>query len=122
MKLFRFDTEVGRTIDKFDSVNVTISKVLLRTEVSHIGCMHLGKGGVVGYHPAVVPQLFLVVQGEGWVRVDGTERVPIKAGQAAFWEAGEGHESGTEIGMTAIVIEAEWLDPATCMPELYPEK
>jgi quercetin dioxygenase-like cupin family protein len=118
MKMFRFDAEVGKTIDKFDSVNAAISRVVRTEEGVHIGCIHLKKGGVVGYHPAVVPQLFLVVQGDGWVRADGTERVPIKAGQAAFWKAGEGHESGTESGMTAIVIEAERLDPAAYMPEI----
>ncbi len=117
MKIFRFDAASGRTINQFDSVHVTFSKVLRTTEGVSIGCMHLGPQGVVGYHPAVVPQLFLVVQGEGWVRGEDEERIRIEAGQAAFWEAGEGHESGTENGMTALVIEGEQLDPASYMPE-----
>jgi hypothetical protein len=33
-----------------------------------IGCMHIGAGGIVGYHQATVRQLFLVVTGTGWVR------------------------------------------------------
>jgi quercetin dioxygenase-like cupin family protein len=118
MKLFRFDAAVGRTIEQFNSVNVTFTRVLRNTEGASIGCIHLGAGGVVGYHPAVVPQLFLVVQGEGWVRGEETDRIRVEAGQAVFWEAGEGHESGTESGMVAMVIEAERLDPAAYMPEL----
>ncbi|MFY0544586.1 cupin domain-containing protein [Brevibacillus sp. H7] len=120
MKWFRFDASVSRTIDKFDSVHASISKVLRITQAEHlhIGCIHLGPNGILGHHPAPVPQLFLVVQGEGWVRGEGEERVRIEAGQAVFWETGEGHESGTESGMTAIVIEGDQLDPSQYMPAL----
>jgi len=54
-----------------------------------------------------MPQLFLVVQGEGWVRGESPETRSITTGYAAFWEKDEWHESGTESGMTAIVIEVE---------------
>jgi hypothetical protein len=57
-----------------------------------------------------VPQLFLVVQGEGWVRGQAPERTRIQAGQGAYWEEGEGDEAGTETGMTAIIIEAAHFD------------
>jgi len=76
-----------------------------------VGCFHLAAGGVIGSHPATVPQLLLVVAGAGWVRAGGAERVPIAAGQAAFWTAGEHHETTTDTGLTAIVLEAEHLDP-----------
>lgn len=118
MKRFRFDQQAGRTIDRFNSVQATISRVVRTPEAVTIGCIHLEAGGVVGYHPAVCPQLFLVVNGEGWVRAEGTERIPIQTGQAAFWITGENHESGTETGMTAIVIEGEGLDPESFMPLL----
>lgn len=118
MKIFRFDQQVGRTIDRFDSVNATISRIMRTPGPVQLGCIHLGGDGVVGYHPAVVPQLFLVVSGEGWVRGEDTERIPIRAGQAAFWTAGENHESGSEAGLMAIVIEGEGLDPESFMPLL----
>ena len=51
--------------------------------------------------------LFLVVQGEGWVHGEESDRTRIRAYQAAYWEKGEWHESGTETGMTAIIIEGE---------------
>jgi quercetin dioxygenase-like cupin family protein len=80
--------------------------------------MHIGAGGIVGYHQATVRQLFLVVAGTGWVRGTDESRQPIAAGQAAYWEAGEWHESGSQDGMTAIVIEATTLDPARDMPAI----
>jgi hypothetical protein len=36
----------------------------------------------------------------------------VSAGTTVWWEEGELHESRTETGLTAIVIEAESLDPA----------
>lgn len=115
MKIYRFDAGVGKVIDKFDSVNFIMSRIVRTSEPAHIGCMHIGENGVVGYHQAVVPQLFLVVQGEGWVRAEGTERIVIRAGQAAFWVTGEWHESGSDAGMVALVIESEELNPEAAM-------
>lgn len=83
-----------------------------------IGCMYLEREGVVGYHYATVPQLFLVMQGEGWVRGEGNEKIRIAKGEAAFWEGGEGHETTTDTGLTAIVIESEELDPARFLKEI----
>ncbi len=64
--------------------------------------LRYGPGGIVGGHSAVGDQLFVVVQGEGWVRTEASEPERIAAGEAAVWNAGEWHESGTDTGMTAI--------------------
>jgi quercetin dioxygenase-like cupin family protein len=117
VRIFRFDAEVGRPIDQYGS-DFIHSLIVRTTGQAHISCMHLGPGGLVGYHQATVPQLFLVVQGEGWVRGEGPERRSITAGQAAFWEGGEWHEAGADTGMMAIVIEGEALDPTLFMPEV----
>jgi quercetin dioxygenase-like cupin family protein len=117
MKLYRFDVQAGKSITRYDSKHLIFSRIVRTSAAAHIGCMHLGPNGVVGYHQAVVPQLFLVVQGEGWVRGEEEERTPLHAGQAAFWQAGEWHESGTETGMMVIVIESEELDPSSFMTE-----
>jgi quercetin dioxygenase-like cupin family protein len=76
---------------------------------AHAVVIEIGPGGVVGRHPAVVPQLFVIVQGSGWVSGSDGEREPIAAGEAVLWEAGEEHESGSDEGMTALVLEAESL-------------
>jgi quercetin dioxygenase-like cupin family protein len=105
MKLFPFDLQVGRQIEQFGSANVILSGIARLTAEAQISCMYIGPGGKVGYHPAATIQLFLVVQGEGWVRGEAEGQVPIHSGQGAFWEAGEGHACGSAAGMTAIVIE-----------------
>ncbi len=119
MKIFRFDSQVGKNIDHYKSSGCILSKVVHLSGEVFINCAYLSAKGLVGYHQATSPQLFLVVQGEGWVRGESTARTPIRAGQATYWEKGEWHESGTEVGMTAIIIEGTNLDPAKLMPIIH---
>jgi len=119
VKLFKFDSSVGHPVDRFDSRNFSISRILKDPKnVERIGSMNIGNDGVVGFHQATCSQLFLVVNGSGWVTDKSRERSPIKAGQAAFWNKDEWHESGSETGMTVIVIEGEDLKPEAFMPLL----
>src|SRR4030095_978138 len=112
MKIFRFDREIGREIENFGSVNFILSAIVhLKTE-ARVSCIHLGANGVVGYHQAVSPQLFLVVQGEGWARDETSDRISIAPGQAVYWTKGEWHESGTSTALMAIIIESVLLKPA----------
>ena len=118
MRLFSFDASAGHPIAHFGSMGLVMSPIQRGAGEFQLGCMHLDAGGLVGGHQAAGPQLFLVVHGEGWVRGEEPERHPITAGQAAFWTAGEWHESGTDTGMDAVVLEADALDPAQYMPEV----
>jgi quercetin dioxygenase-like cupin family protein len=77
---------------------------------AHVVLIEVAPGGVVGRHPAVGDQLFAVVSGSGWVSGAGDERESIRAGEAVLWEPGEEHESGSDEGMTVLVVEAESLD------------
>ncbi|MBA4493393.1 cupin [Paenactinomyces guangxiensis] len=116
MQIFRFDSSVSRKITQFSSTGVKISPIMRTDGKLQAGCIHFAAHSVLGFHPAVVKQLFLVVAGSGWVRSKTTEKVPIMSGQAVFWEAGENHESGSETGMTVIVIEGPGVDPSLLMP------
>jgi quercetin dioxygenase-like cupin family protein len=78
--------------------------------------MHLEANGIVGFHQAVISQLLIVVDGEGWVRSDNELKINIKANDIVFWGKGEGHETETATGLTAIVIESEGLTPTNFMP------
>ena len=118
MKLYRFDGAVGVPITRFESRNVVIARGLRTTDATQVGVMHLGANGLVGYHQATTPQLFMVIAGEGWVRGEAGDHRPIVPGQAAFWQIGEWHESGTETGMSAVVVESESLDPSVYMQEV----
>jgi hypothetical protein len=121
MRLFRFDPAVAHPITQYDSHGVSIGRGARYSGDVQIGFFHIQAGGVVGYHPASAPQLFMVVTGEGWVRGEDEARMPIRPGQAAFWVAGEHHESGSDTGMAAVVIEGNGLDPSRYMPELLPD-
>lgn len=117
MRIFRFGADVGKNVDSYDSSGFVISRVVHLFDEAVVNCAYLNPGGVIGYHQATLPQLFLVVQGEGWVRSQAADRISIQAGQAAYWEKGEWHESGTERGMTVIIIEGSKFDPAELMPQ-----
>ncbi|QED47941.1 cupin domain-containing protein [Cytobacillus dafuensis] len=114
MEIFRFDKSTGKYIDHYHS-NFIMSRIVKTEKASQIGCMHLDANGIIGFHQAVVPQLLLVVNGEGWVRSDDGLKVKIKKGEAVFWEKGEGHETTTDTGLMAIVIESEELTPSAFM-------
>jgi hypothetical protein len=111
MKIFKFNKEIGKEILKYESRNSIFSKILNHSNPIQIGCISVGQDGIVGLHEATISQLFLVVQGEGWVSGKESTRYNIDSGYAAFWERGEIHESGSEEGMLVIVIESENLDP-----------
>ncbi|MEH7234608.1 cupin [Bacillus sp. JJ1562] len=114
MEFFKFDKSSGKQISQFNS-DFMMSRIIQTSKPAHIGCMHLGENGIVGYHQAVVPQLLLVVNGEGYVRNEKEEYFKVESGDAVFWEKDEWHETKTDIGLTAIVIESEELNPSLFM-------
>ena len=120
MRLFRFDAAIGHTITQFASREAVITGIQRGSMQLQLGCLHLGPGGVLGYHPATTRQLLLVVAGNGWVRAGTETRRPIAVGQAAYWEPGEEHETATDTGLTAIMLESDSLEPAQFLREEPP--
>ena len=116
MELYRFDAAAGRPISAHGSrllqVPLTSPEGGMRA-----ACFHLPPGGVIGRHEAATHQLLCVVTGEGWVSGPDSNRIPIAVGRAAFWGRGEEHETGTDTGLTAIVLEGQelsvWAAPDT---------
>lgn len=101
----------GHSIGKFESKGALHRPVAHTEGDSSLGLITLEADGVLGRHPAVGDQLFIVINGEGWVAGEDETRTDIKAGEAALWRAGESHESGTRTGMTALVVEARRVSP-----------
>jgi len=108
VKLVAF--EPSSEITQHDSRGATIVGVARASGDVRIALLRLEAGGVLGRHPAVGPQLFLVVAGDGSVEGGEGARQPITAGAAAFWEDGELHETTTETGLTAVIVEGESLE------------
>jgi mannose-6-phosphate isomerase-like protein (cupin superfamily) len=111
LKVLDFGAKRERAISGFGSKAAAAVPLTLPDGDAHVLCLRLGAGGTLGRHPASVDQLFVVVEGEGWVTGADGERVRVAAGTALYWAAGEEHESGSEKGLTAIVVESERLEP-----------
>lgn len=101
MEILKFGKEIAQEIPNYNSISAFYSKLIKTESPTNIGFINIEQGGIVGYHKAQVPQLFLVVEGEGWVEGEEEKRKAIKS---------EGHISGTETGLTALVIQSEELE------------
>ena len=112
-RTFRFDADLGRHVSSFGS-DFVISRLFHSSEL-HVGCVRLGPGGLIGMHPASTPQLLAIVEGEGWIRGPAVENTPVSAGTAVFWSEGEMHETGTDSGLVALVIETKALVDSEAM-------
>lgn len=115
MEFYNFNKNSGKKISQFNS-DFIMSHIVQTNKPTDIGCMHLDKNGIVGFHQTEVPQLLLILTGEGYVRSEKGEYFKVKPGDAVFWEKDEWHETKTDVGLTAIVIESEELTPAIFMP------
>lgn len=110
MKIYHFGPEQGHQVTAFDSHNLSLTGILHHSQNVRMACMRIGSEGLIGMHPASTHQLFLVIEGEGMVT--GREGMPyrIKPGFAAFWEQGELHETRSQSGLTAFVLEGDLSD------------
>ncbi|MGN7410872.1 cupin [Sporosarcina sp. SAFN-010] len=113
MEIYQFKKEMGKKVTQFSS-DFILTRIAL-TQKANIGCMHLEENGVIGFHQAVVPQLLLIVNGGGFVRGESNEFVKVQSGEAVFWEKDEWHETKTDTGLTALVIQSEKLDISSLM-------
>ena len=118
MKLYRFDVDVAVPRTDFGSQGFRLARIARTDSGLSVVCIYLGENGVLARHQAAQNQLLMVVEGEGEVSGDDGNQMPIRTGMAAFWERDEWHETTTETGLTAIIIEGESLDPAEMMTEM----
>ncbi len=110
MKIYRFDRGATKEINSDGNRNVALTPVADEVAGAFIAVLYVEPMGILGYHQALSDQLFMVLQGSGWVTGSDRKRTAIEAGQAAFWQDGEWHESGSEAGMTVVVIEAKAIE------------
>ncbi len=72
---------------------------------SHAYVLHFAPDGEIGDHEAGFDQVFLVVSGSAWLRVDG-DTVELDAGDAGFVPQGSMHAKGSAGGATAVMFQA----------------
>ena len=107
MERLSFGPAAGRSIARFGSVEFTIAPLARLAGEGQVVCARLGPGGRIGRHPTVGAQLLAVVEGSGWVAGGDGRREPIEAGEAVLWQPGEEHETGTDEGLVAVIVEIE---------------
>jgi quercetin dioxygenase-like cupin family protein len=107
-----FSKERAEPIEHFQSVGASSVGLGDGHGEAHIYCVRFEPGGEIGQHPTGFGQLFLVVAGTGWVSGQNGVRVELAVGQGAYFPRGELHAKGSDVGMTAIMIQVRELEPA----------
>ena len=85
-------------------VGVSIAR-LVRGASFDAAVFHIEPGGRIARHPTVGRQLLAVLEGSGHVSGGDGAEFAVAAGDAVIWEQGERHETRSDRGMTALVIE-----------------
>ncbi len=111
MRVIEFSRSSAQPIALFGSVAASSVRIGDGSGEAHVYCIYFEPGGFIGEHPTGFGQLFLVMEGAGWVSGADGSRVPLAAGQGAYFENGERHAKGTESGMTALMVQVSELQP-----------
>jgi quercetin dioxygenase-like cupin family protein len=105
-----------KRVEAFGSVGVAAAAVarLGRVDGAGVDVLTFGPGGLLGRHPTRLWQLFLLVSGTGWVSGSDGIHERLLPGDAVLWRPGEEHESGTDDGMVAVVVQT----PVSPLPDV----
>lgn len=111
IRLFSFDAEQALPLERFASTGASSVELAHGRGEAHAYAIHFEPGGSIGPHPAGFDQLFLVVQGSGWVAGDDDVRLAVGTVCGAFIPNGEVRSKGSEAGMLAVMIQASEFGP-----------
>lgn len=106
IRIFSFDAGQALPIEHYASIGASSVDLAHGSGAAHAYAIHFEPGGSIGPHPAGFDQLFLVVQGSGWVVGADGVRLAVDHGCGAFIPNGEVHSKGSEAGMLAVMIQA----------------
>ena len=109
MRVLQFSRDRAQPITEVASVAASSVHLADGRGEAHVYALRFGPGGQIGPHPAGFGQIFLVVDGTGWVAAADGRRVPLAAGEGVYFAPGEMHSKGSEEGMTAIMVQVETL-------------
>jgi quercetin dioxygenase-like cupin family protein len=112
MQRFRFSGDAARPITDYGSSFHLARLLWSKAGEVRVDIAFLEPGDQVGRHQAGLPQLFCVITGTGWVQGGDGQEVAIASGEAVYWTSGEWHATRTNDGLTAVIVQAEALNPA----------
>lgn len=117
IKLVSTSPDIAQVIEQFGSTGAAGIHLAAGRGESHVYIIHLLPGGVIGPHPAGFDQLFLVLNGAGWVAGADGMRHPVDRTCGAFIPTGELHAKGSETGMMACMIQSSQFADAATAPQ-----
>jgi quercetin dioxygenase-like cupin family protein len=97
-------------IADYSSRGAAASEIAVGSGQAHINLVAFAPGGEIGPHPAGFGQLFVVLEGSGWVAGPDAQRQTLRQGEAAFIERGEVHAKGSGGGMMALMVQITELE------------
>jgi hypothetical protein len=106
IRIVQFSADAAEPITSYSSVSSSAVALAHGEGASHVYAVHIQGGGEIGPHPAGFDQLFLIVQGSGWIAGADGVRHSLAALQGAFVPKGETHAKGSQAGMVAIMAQA----------------
>jgi quercetin dioxygenase-like cupin family protein len=106
MRVLSLEGFPGRPNDAHGSKGFSVGAFGLTAD-AHLVVVRLKPGGVIGRHPAQGRQVLAVLDGDAMVSGSYGDPVAIGPGQAAIWEPYEEHETRSETGLTALVVEGD---------------
>ena len=77
---------------------------------AHVHVVRIEPGGEIGPHVAGFGQLFVCLEGSGWVAGATGERMSISPGTVAYFARGERHSKGSSEGLRALIIQVRDLE------------
>ena len=95
MKIIDFSAERAEPIERFASVGASSVRLGDGHGEAHVYCVRFEPGGKIGEHPTGFGQLFLVVEGAGWISSQDGVRVELVVGQGAYFARGTTGQSRT---------------------------
>ncbi len=122
MKIFRLAKECLHRVDAYGSHGFAHTLVVAGQDVQ-VGWIRLEERGRIGRHAASGNQLLWVMVGTGWASGNDARQMPIGPEMAVWWADGEPHETTSEGGLVAVVIEGTIAEPSgpAWVPQ-WPEK
>jgi quercetin dioxygenase-like cupin family protein len=105
VEILRFDAGRAEQITEYESKLAAAAAVADGAGETHVYVLYLEPGGEIGPHVAGSGQLFFAAAGSGWVAGGDGERVLLDEGEAAFIARGEVHSKGSDVGMTAFMVQ-----------------
>ena len=105
MKLIPLNELPLAAISRFSSQAAASTLLAESDDGARVHLIRFEPGGLIDRHPTGFRQWFFALEGEGWVSGEDGERQMLRRGFAAEFAVGEMHAKGSDLGMTALMVQ-----------------